>query len=247
MNTISFTPNYGTINRQNTNNKPNQAYYSPSFQGAEKLATKAKAKPVSTVVNKLYGLFFGGAGSVKMIKDGSVYTECVVKGKKGKSVISNKFPLWSNTPEMTVVDNLSTKSRKKITYNPDKTKNIEIRDMHNPEYKISAEYKGVADTCEYDGPVLLNYCGKTADISSAERKKLIEELDKDIEKIEESSPNLFRLPREDFKKFYDSYFQNPSVIGRAILTSPSKLEKQIEIVPASMPYGIEAIFEKMGK
>ena len=55
------------------------------------------------------------------------------------------------------------------------------------------------------------------------------------------------MQKEDFWNYYNSYFQNPSVIGRAILTSPDSLGKQLNIVAKSLPYGIEAIFEKLGK
>lgn len=246
MKTISFTPNYGANNYLNAN-KPVQAYYTPSFTGTEKIAQKAKPKAVTGLVSRIYGLFFGGEGRVKMIRDGHVYTEAVVHKNNGKCVVSNKLPLWSNTPEATVIDNLKMKRRTKISYNQDKTKNIEVRDMHDPNYKVSAEYKSVSDPDDYDGAVLLNYCGKSAEILPSQRKQIIEELDKDIEKIDIPTQEIFRMPREEFKKYYDMFFQNPSVIGRAILSSPAKLEKQLDIVPASMPYGIEAIFGKLSK
>lgn len=246
MNVITFTP----INSVNTNNnvrRVNTASYQPSFKGGEKLAKKQTFNPIVSAAKQLYSLFFvKEKGGVTKIENGFVYTKKTVN--KGKQVISKKYPMWGKEPVQVIEDDYGKCMRKKITHHPDKTKDIEYRDMYSPEHRISVKYNKVEDNKDFKGGLEIEYCGKSASISPEERKNLIDSF---REKIDETvgAPikNWSNLTHEEFQTIYNNYFHSSDVIGSAILSSPKTLEHQLKIVPSSMPYGIEAILEKLGK
>ena len=246
MNVITFTP----INSVNTNNnvrRVNTASYQPSFKGGEKLAKKQTFNPLVSVARQLYSLFFVPEKcGVTKFEDGFVYTKRSMN--KGKQVVSKKYPMWGKEPVQIVEDDYAKCMRKKITHNPDKTNDIEYRDMYSPEHKISVKYNKVEDGKDFKGGMEIEYCGKSASISPEERKNLIDSFSEKIDKtVGAPIKNWSNLTHEEFQTIYNNYFHSSDVIGAAILSSPNSLERQLQKVPSSMPYGIEAILEKLGK
>ena len=245
MNTISFTPNYGISQKPNYNLSSRIAYNAPSFKGKEKVVKDAKPEPVLNFMKQLYGLFFTfGEGKVKSIKDGSVFTETFEKN--GRVRVSKKFGLFSRKPQMAVEDDFVMKMRKRTKYNPDGSQNIEFRDMHQPEYRVSVSYENVTDPVNYDGPVKIHYLDKEVTVSPQKKKELIKELDKALDNIQSLTfPKASKMSFDEVQEYLAKYYKNPDLIGSAILTSPLSMQKQLSKVHESMPYGIEAILSKL--
>lgn len=248
MNVVNFTPSVRVNNVRNNNYQSRNVNYQPSFKGVEKAASPKKAGPIVGIARKLYEMFYlKDKGCKTKFENGFVYTRKVTQ--KGDVIVSNQYNMWEKAPLKTIKDDYAKSIRTKIAYNPDKTRDVEIRDMHVPEHRVSVKYTKVADDAVYSGPVELYYGEKSAIISPEQKENLISEFQKEID---DTVGHLFdggwsNLKPGELKKMYDAYVTSPIVIGQAILTSPSSLENQVKIVNQSIPYGIEAIFEKIGK
>ncbi len=248
MNVVSFTPSVSVNNVRNNNQAVKNVSYQPSFKGVEKIASPKKAGPITGLVRKLYEmLYIRERGCKAKFENGYVYTQKVTK--KGDVVVSNQYNMWEKTPLKTVEDNYKTSIRKMTSHNPDKTKDIEIRDMHVPEHRVSVKYKKVADDAEYAGPVEIYYGDKSAVISPEQREALMGDFQKVIDDTVGRPFNggWSSLKPGELKQKYDAYMTDSNVIGNLILKSPYAIEKHLEKVNESIPYGIEAIFEKIGK
>ena len=239
---INSIPNYNKI-----------ANDRPAFTANPKAPSVKQAKKGLNIAQHIYDMMFVPRGEkLYSVKDGFAFTQRV--DKKSSSIIGKKYKLYSREPEMTVNDNVKTKIKTKITHKGD-VNDVEICDMHTPNYAISAKYEDVKgfdiDAINnnqhlfgesYKGGVKLKYGDKEIKLSNEEREKIHSELDKSVEKrYDKSIGELTGLGYEKFQEFMNSYYQDPEVIGRAILSSPVSLEHQLATVPSSMPYGIEAI------
>ena len=86
---------------------------------------------------KLYkALYIPSKESVVKMENGSVYTE----SSKGATVISKKYGMWKSKPSIIIEHNEVTGIANKKVMNGNGTYSLEIRDMHTPEYRISAGY-----------------------------------------------------------------------------------------------------------
>ena len=246
MNVVSFTPSV-SVNNVRNNNQAVKNSYQPSFKGVEKIASPKKAGPIIGFMRKMYEvLYLGKKKCTTKFQDGFVYTKESTKG--GNVVISEQYNMWEKTPIRTMEDNYTIGTRKKITHNPDKTNDIEIMDVHVPEHRVSVKYDKVADPKEYSGPIGINYGDKVVKLSSEEREMLKKDFQKDIDKESQwLNGGWSHLKPGELGELYNSYMTNPSVIGNAIISSPARLEWHLARVPEGMPYGIEAILEKIGK
>lgn len=243
MNTIAFN-NINTVpNRIISNNAQNR----PAFYG--KTLNTQQAKKGMNVAQKLYKLFFiPSKETITKSENGSIYT----KSFNGPNVISKKYPIWSSKPSEIIERNDVTSIAKRKIMNSDGSYGLEIKDMHVPEYKISASYENVTTKAspydmDYTGGVKIKYCDKEVSISNDQRLKLMSELNDNINS--KFSDNLYESLNngEKMDAVMNKYYLDSDVIGMAILESPQSLDRHLKKVPAGMPYGIESILEKLGK
>lgn len=243
MNIINATPQaYGeiiTTSRKNT----------PAFKGAPKAPTASQAKEAGSFIKGLYQMFFvPGKEQISKMTGGNVYT--TQTSKHGSKLYFKKYNLWSRKPVEIVEDNRVTSLRRRTVFNKDGSYDYEVRDMHTPEYKVSVKYNNLTDSNKSsleDGPVKINYGDKEITLSPEKRKAVLNDMESALsEKFNERINNLLNHT-EDYKTLRDEFYQDPDVIGVAILSSKGNLEKQLETVPASLAYGIENILGKCGK
>ncbi len=250
MNSISLTPNYSSysagINKNNYQNRP-------AFTGITKAPNKTQTKEAMSVAKKLYSVIFvPGSEKIVRIGENSVLTQ-VKKLVHGEKKVVKKYAKWSSRPLESLEDNIKTNIREHKVFNSNGTYDVTFKDMHSPQFDISVGYKGLVGKeytfGAYDGPVTLKYCGKSLDISAEKRNELIEELDNSVNKrFGQAFDDFLRHKNNiNFEELSNKYYQDPEVIGSAILKSPKYLTEQLSTIPSSMPYGIECIMNKMEK
>ena len=246
MNIINVTPQVRSeIISTSRKNKP-------AFTGSVKAPTSTQVKETGSFLKGLYQLFFvPGKEQVSKMAGGNVYTEQT--SKHGTKITSKKYNLWSRKPVEVVEDNHVTCMRRRTTFNKDGSYNYEVRDMHTPEYKVSVKYNNLTNesntfpSSSEKEIIQLNYGDKEISLSPEKRKALLDDMDTAIkEKFDKKINDLFKH-HENYQKVVDEFYQDPDVIGYAILASKNNLEKQLKTVPASLAYGIENIIEKCGK
>ena len=250
MNSINFTPNYSVSNVKSAN----KIQQRPAFKGIQQVANGANAKKTASFLGTAYKLLFlPFSEHVASISDGTVKT--VSKDKKIGCITIKNYPMWKKKPTLVTNDYPAKGIRENFVPGKNNTFDYELRDMHCPEYRISAEYKGITGDLlnhhDYEGAMKLNYCDKSIDISNEQRTKLLDELDASLEKKYadeiQSLLNPEKRKNMNFEEIYARYHKDPEVIGRSILASPSSLRDQIEIINTSMPYGIKLIMDKLTK
>lgn len=247
MNTISFSP-VNISNNSNVRIKQN-----PAFTATPKVnQVKQGAKDIKQSVNfiqKLYkALFIPSKESVVKMENGNVYTE----SSKGATVISKRYGMWKSKPSIVIEHNEVTGIANKKVMNGNGTYSLEIRDMHTPEYRISAGYENVSEPAShydysYAGGVNLRYCDKTVAIPDDKRLELLSEFGDDIDaKFSDKVQGLLK-DGQKYPQVFNEYCQDADVIAHSILESPQSLNRQLQRVPSSLPYGIERILAKIEK
>lgn len=241
MNSISFTPNVAAYAGMN-----NKVQNRPAFTGAPKKPTAAQVKTTTNFARRLYKLFYlPSKEAITEARDGNIFTERV----EGRIRTLKKYPMFSKKPSEVKTDDAVTKIRKHQIFKQDGSYDLEVSDMHTPGYRVSVEYKGLndADKRDYSGSITLRYGEKEVTLNDEERKAVLSELsEKSIKLYDEEQKKLFK-DSAFARDFIDRYFQDPNVIGSAILSSPVNLNRQLNTVHSSMPYGIERILEVSGK
>lgn len=248
MNIISNQP-INSIYR--TNNIQNNR---PAFTAKPKAPTTAQVKKGLNIVQKFYGLAFTPFGEkLKVVKDGYAYTE--LRLADPHVIFGKKYKLWSREPEMTVRNNVKTGIQTKAVHKGE-VNDIEIKDLHTPGYEVSVGYKGVSKEFdiytdenknfwpggEYNGDISIKYGDKKFTVSGRDCERIKKEFDESTsKKYNKSIGELTSMGYEKFHEFLTGYYQDPEIIGRAILSSPSSLEHQLHTIPSSLPYGIEEI------
>lgn len=254
MNIITNQPINSIYKANNISNNNSR----PSFTAKPKAPTGAQVKKGLNIAQKFYNTFFIPIGEkLQMVKDGHAYTE--MKVDNPHLLYGKKYKLWSHKPEMTVRNNVKTGIQTKATHKGE-VNDIEIRDLHTPNHEVSVGYKNVDKEFdiyanegsiywgggEYKGDIDIKYGDKKFNISEKERERILNELDESInKKYDYNIKDLTSLGYEKFREFMTSYYQDPEIIGRSILTSPASLENQVTKIPSSMPYGIEEIMKHM--
>ena len=247
MNSISFTPNCS----QTALNSNFKLQNKPAFQGLPKAPNMAQAKQTAGFLSKAYKLFFIPMGErIVSMSDGTVKT---VRGSES-CIVKKNYPLWSKKPSSIIKDFPKMGVRKKVTPTEGKKFDYEISDTHDPNYKISATYKGITEEHfkhrDYDGAVDITYCDKKISVSPEKRKELLEELSKSIDaRFSEDMQSLLDPKKRslvNFQDLYSRYHKDPEVIGRAILTSPSSINDQVKTVNTSLPHGLKCLIDKLG-
>lgn len=218
----------------------------PAFTGIKTAPQKSQIKQGINVARKIYDLIFIPKGEkLTEIQNGHVLTTKSVP--KESSIIAKKYKLWSKEPEMTVIDNLKTNIRKKMTHNADGSNHIEYRDMHQPEYKISVGFENVNSDLNYNGGISIKYLDKEINLSKEQRSKLCKELNEESEK-KYSTKDIFALSKQGYDKFMEfsnTFYKDPVNIARNLISSPYSAENQLNTIPSSMPYGIEEILSRI--
>ena len=246
MNSVNFTPNVST-NYANINLKQNNV----SFKGLTKKPTAGQAKEVYSFAQKAYKfLFVPSKESVTKFENGFVYTEKF--SKSGHKRISKKYELFSRKPSEIIEENGVTRVANRKYMKKDGTFDIEIIDTHSPAHKVSAKYDSIKDPkfneyTGYEGGITLTYGDKQIKLSNEERLALKKSFDEQIGKTYENSANQLLRHEVKYEDFCNQYYKDPNVIGSAILHSPGKLKLQLKTVNTSLPYGMEAILQKIGK
>ena len=246
MNTIAFTPQVRseivTTNRKNT----------PNFTGLNKAPKAGQVKEACSMFKGFYEMFFvPGKETITGMKDGNVFTQETFHN--GAKRISKKYKMWSKKPVEIVEDNAVTQMRKRTKINNNGTVDLEFRDMHQPEYNVSVKYEQVTPTtCRFkddtvSGDLTIKYCDKEVTLTPEKREELKKEFsDLVTKKYSDRIDHLLDGP-EDKGEFLNEYYHDTDVIGLHLLKAPSALQKQLNRISGSLPYGIEAVLEKMGK
>lgn len=225
-----------------------------SFTALPKNVSSNQTKNTCNFIKSLYGLFFVPfREKVTAINAGKIQTKSV--DKENSTVIHKMYDLWSKKPNSVIKDDYLLKIREYFKMNNDGSFNYKIRDMHIPEYPVSAEYSNQTNQSlrlrGYSGDIKLCYCDKTANISNEERLSLLDSLDKSInakydDEIDEIMHNISDKAAK-FDDLYTRFHSDPEVIARSILTSPKSIKDEIKIAETSLPYGVELLVEKAGK
>lgn len=246
MNITSFSPYmYGEI--VSTNRKNN-----PAFTALNKAPKPAQAKEVGGFLKGLYQLLFvPSKEKVARINGGNVYTE--MTSKHGAKKVSKKYKLWSRKPEEIVEDNHVTCIRNRRINNNDGSLDIEIRDMHTPDYRVGVRYSNVKEvegkfrSDIVNGNLKINYGEQEVVLNAEERDRLSAKMSKLVsERFDERFSGALKH-NEDGMRLLNDFYQDPNVIGLSILRSPKDLRKQLNAVPSSMPYGLDAILDALGR
>ncbi|MCR5266368.1 MAG: hypothetical protein K6E29_07220 [Cyanobacteria bacterium RUI128] len=241
MNILAFTPQaYGEIVTTSRKNKP-------AFTALNKVPKPAQAKEAGSFIKGVYQmLFVPGKEKVSRISAGSVYTESV--SKHGAKRVAKKYDLWSRKPVEIVEDNRVTSLRNRRIINKDGSLDIEMRDMHTPDYRVGVRYNNVREvegrfvSDIVNGDLKISYGEREVVLAPEQRENLAKKMnDLVTAKFGERFTRAIRH-QEDGMKLLNDFHQDPDVIGLNILRSPKDLKKQLSAVPSSMPYGIEAIF-----
>ena len=244
---IAITNSPQTFSIKNAAN----AQQRPAFTGLNKAPKAGQVKEAKGLLCRLYKAIFIPRGEqITRFEGGHVYTGKV--SKHGSKSVSKKYNVWSRKPIEIIEDNKVTSIRNRRIFNNDGTYDRVIRDMHVPEYKVSVRYdhidetKGLFDPEAIGGNITINYGDKEVVLDPKTREEVAQKLQSAVsEKFDERVKNVFSR-KVDGNKLLNDYYKDPDVIGTHILGSQKDMNKQLELLPMSMPYGIEAIFDKMG-